>query len=40
MWFEVDIVIYGVGWVFVLDMNFEKGNIERKKYGVYVNEYL
>lgn len=38
--FEADIVIHGAGRVPALDMNLEKGNIERKKHGVHVNEYL
>ncbi|RZH89611.1 NAD(P)/FAD-dependent oxidoreductase, partial [Staphylococcus aureus] len=38
--FEADIVIHGAGRGPALDMNLEKGNIERKKHGVHVNEYL
>ncbi len=37
---EADIVIHGAGRVPALDVNLEKGNIERKKHGVHVNEYL
>jgi glutathione reductase (NADPH) len=38
--FEADLVIHGAGRVPALDMNLEKGNVEKKNGGVHVNEFL
>lgn len=38
--FQSDLVVHGAGRVPALDLDLEKGNIEREKNGVVVNEYL
>ncbi|GKV64731.1 MULTISPECIES: NAD(P)/FAD-dependent oxidoreductase [unclassified Sporosarcina] len=35
-----DLVVHGAGRTAALDMNLEKGNVERDKQGVCVNEYM
>lgn len=38
--FQSDLVVHGAGRVPSLDMDLEKGNVDREKRGVVVNEYL
>ncbi|WP_201715553.1 dihydrolipoyl dehydrogenase family protein [Rossellomorea arthrocnemi] len=38
--FQADLAVHGAGRVPALDMDLEKGNVEKKNGGVHVNEYL